>query len=109
MSNHEQTFVDGCLNGERWLTEIDDFVERWHQSGQTCTLAAFLGMTREEYKVWVEMPASLPFILLSRKRSLPLRKLLETSGVELLAARAGSAADARKVLDWLRKTGRLTQ
>ena len=68
MSRSEGNFVDLCLGGEALAEEIDDFVDAWHEGGTGKPIYTFLGMTREEYGLWVEQPDSLDVILEARKR-----------------------------------------
>lgn len=68
MSPIERTFGDLWLQGEVLADEIDDFVDTWHESDTGKPLHAFLGLTREEYGLWVERPAALDIILEARKR-----------------------------------------
>ncbi len=64
-------------------------------------------MTAEECALWVERPGALRFILQSRKFGLALSDCLELESNERAAARATSAKEAAKLIEWLRKTGRL--
>ena len=58
------TFVAKCLAGEADLDAIDDFVDAWHDgAGPELELREFLGMTPDEYALWVEQPGSLSAIL----------------------------------------------
>lgn len=105
----QRTFLDACLSGTAILSDVDDWVDRWHDSagapgGRSQSLAEFLGLNPEEYALWVERPESLRFILASRKGRIP-----QVSGVNelALAARAANDAEAIGVMDWLRKTGRI--
>ncbi len=68
MSRSEDNFVDLCLGGEALAEEIDDFVDAWHEGGTGKPIYTSLGMTREEYGLWVEQPDSLDVILEARKR-----------------------------------------
>jgi len=36
--------------------DIDDFIEIWHNGSYDCKLHEFLGMSLEEYKLWVMHP-----------------------------------------------------
>lgn len=65
-------FMEKVLAGDVLDREIDDFVEQWHKSQTTQSLAEFLGFTDEEYALWVEQPESLRSILFSRKQDLKL-------------------------------------
>lgn len=105
-SSSPKTFIDLCLAGEVDLAEIDDFIDRWHdEPGNQGSLSEFLGMTADEYQLWVERPDALRFILAARKHGESLRVLLErTSGVRA-AARASN--EAREIVRWLQETGRI--
>jgi hypothetical protein len=108
VSDHE-TFVDLCLDGAVLMDEIDDFVDLWHEDEAiTEPLHDFLGMTAEEYSLWVEKPASLRLILAAREEGAPLYKAIERyADLEPVAARAADPEAAMVVLQWLRKTGRI--
>lgn len=58
-----QSFVDAVLAGDAMPDDIDDFIDAWHASSEDIGLAEFLGMTEEEYAVWVEKPDGLSFVL----------------------------------------------
>lgn len=67
-TSHEQmsNFMEMYLSGEAVPDEIDDFVDRWHESDSDLSIHEFLGMTREEYLSWVKDPNVLPCILDAR-------------------------------------------
>ena len=71
MSDETATFVEDCLAGRALPAEIDDHVERWHESDSSLGLHEFLGMTQEEYAWWVERPETLPAILDARRAGVP--------------------------------------
>jgi hypothetical protein len=48
-----KTFLDLVLAGEARQDDIDDFVEQWHDGDASCSLAEFLGMSDDEYALWV--------------------------------------------------------
>jgi hypothetical protein len=104
------TFVDRCLHGEATLDDIDDYIDIWSESGDPRELHEFLGLDWDEYALWVERPASLRYVLFSRRFGVPLEQALAEYPLdrEPVAARARSEAEARDVLAWLKKTGRLT-
>ena len=103
----QQTFVERCLAGDADLSEIDQYVDIWHKGLDPRELHDFLGLRWEEYQLWVERPESLPFILASRKYHIPLSDALKPSEGFAAAARAGTPAEAGRVLAWLKQTGRL--
>lgn len=36
--------------------DIDDFIDLWHQGYSDCSISEFLGMSQEEYFLWVMNP-----------------------------------------------------
>lgn len=113
MSSRSDTFVDLALSGAVTLDDIDDFVDTWHQGGTGQELHDFLGLTWEEYALWVEQPAALRFILFARRHEEPLQDVLKQfAGPEELrgepvAARAADREEAQAVRSWLIQTGRM--
>lgn len=61
-----QSFIEAVLAGDASPGDIDDFVDAWHASPEDIGLAEFLGMTDEEYALWVEQPDVLSVLLHSR-------------------------------------------
>lgn len=63
----KQDFVTLCLARSATAEEIDDYIERWHMglAGQGMQLPDFLGMSPEEYALWVRDPDQLPSIIRS--------------------------------------------
>lgn len=102
------SYVDDVLRGDALWTDIDQWIADWHDGESKQDLHDYLGMTREEYALWVEKPESLRFILAARERAATVGELLGKSGHEFaLAARGLSEEDADNVRRWLEKTGRL--
>lgn len=66
-------FVELCLRGEVSVSEIEDFIDLWHDSNDKQTLPEFLGMTDSEYALWVEQPDSLDAIIFARKNNVKER------------------------------------
>jgi hypothetical protein len=103
-----ETYVDRVLAGSAIWTDIDDYIERWHTEAQEESIEDYLGMSREDYGLFVEEPASLRFILAAHETSESVTDLLERADDHAIAARGLDTGDARRVRDWLRETGRLT-
>lgn len=105
-------FIDACLAGDALAADADDWIDIWHDAAKSSptsqrTLAEHLGMTEDEYKVWVERPEVLRFILKSRMTNAPVRTVELLGSVVAAAARADNDAEAAGVVEWLRKTGRI--
>lgn len=105
-----RTFIEACLAGEALISDVDDWVDRWHDEngapgGYSQSLAEFLGLNATEYALWVERPESLRFAVAARKGRLePVHGVQELA----LAARATNDGEALGVMDWLRETGRIS-
>jgi hypothetical protein len=65
------TFLDLYDQGKVADRDVDDFVSRWHADqepwAKDLSLHEYLGMTHEEYEVWLCDPLSLPSILTARR------------------------------------------
>jgi hypothetical protein len=112
MSRHAQTFVGACLKGEAILADIDDWVDRWHDTdfgSGAPTLDEFLGFTSDEGKLWVEKPPVLGAIVAAHKARTNVAKILQAQAQDSydLAARSVSYEDACNVLQWLIDRGRI--
>lgn len=77
------TFIDMVLSQDAEPTEIDDFIQRWHDGDDTRPLPAALGMSDDEYALWVEEPEALELIFKAR-----------TAGMRLQRAGALAASEA---------------
>lgn len=106
MCEHDK-FLYQCLEGEVDLEDIDDFIDDWHDSDSEDELYEFLGLSRDEYALYVEKPTALPYIVMSHRFGTTIEKALEFQEGFALAARAKDADEAHKVLKWLKRTGRI--
>jgi len=89
------------------MEEIDDFVDTWHESKNKIPLHEFLGMTWEEYALWVADPNVLPFIVTAHKEGQDIENLLEQLKTLPLAARAEHPKKAIELMKWLKQRGEL--
>ena len=77
MSDNRPTFFDLYASGGAKDDEIDDHVDRWHaemagrEGAGVVPLAAYLGLTDEEYAAWVEDGTALPRIRNARLSGAP--------------------------------------
>ncbi len=98
------SFVNQCLAGDVDPDAIDDFVARWHEGATGVTIWEFLGMTKDEYALWVEQPDSLHAILYAHRFGGSVEEAVKTMSI---AARGADREEARRVRQWLKKSGRL--
>jgi hypothetical protein len=107
----QRTYMDLLLSGEALPQDIDDFVDAWHDAPEGSGIASqsleeFLGMSWNEYQLWVEQPESLRFIAAAHKACQPVDVMLERADM-MLAARGNDQDEARKLLHWLIERGRI--
>jgi hypothetical protein len=112
------SFMELLLRGEVLAEQIDDFVDRWSDDpGVESDLHEYLGLTWDEYALWVEKPSALRYIAAARVQSVPLDSLRDRESHDMqqyrrpralaAVARAAEREQAVGVLEWLRDTGRI--
>lgn len=104
-----ERYIDQVLDGAVMWTDIDDWVQRWHEEHRADELHEFLGLTPDEYALWVEQPRALRLIIAARERRQPVLELVEQVDERAFAARGLDEKDVRVVRRWLQQTGRLPE
>jgi hypothetical protein len=94
MSSH-RSFLSLALTGEALANQIDDYIDQWHDDPRGLPLHDYLGMTGEEYGLWLDSPDFLPLIIAGRKLHKPL-DAIATDTLQTMRL-AGSPDDARKL------------
>lgn len=103
-----QTFVDLCLAGNVLLEEIDDFIDQWHASSAEIELHEYLGMTKEEYALWLRVPDVLPYVIKARHDSKTLTDAVMHACQDMrLAARSSDQSKIALLRRWLEAKGKL--
>ena len=102
------TFFDLYGQGLALPDEIDDFIDRWHEGagspGGSVPLHEYLGLTRDEYEIWVLDPDVLPYLLIARREARPLSEVMNEYLDEFpVAARASDTATVQALRGWLAK------
>jgi len=106
--SQQQTFIERCLAGEAAIEEIDDFFDVWHADSDGGALHDFLGMTEEEYSLWLRAPDALPCILKARRDREPLTQAVgEVYRTLRLAPSGNGASSVERLRSWLREKGAL--
>ena len=96
--NDESSFVDACVAGDCDAEAIHDFIDRWHEGGTGVPLWQFLGMTRDEYGLWVEDADALPAILYSHRFGVTVEEALRALS---LRAEGQEAEQLQRVERWV--------
>ena len=65
------TFKERYLQGEIPFEEIDDYIIRWNESDELCTLREYLGLNEEEEDVWIEESDDALWDLLDSYEKIP--------------------------------------
>lgn len=67
--NYMEMLIEGLVTE----SEIDDYVDRWHEDERIkCNLHEYLGMSLDEYSIWVTKPSSLLDIVSARRKAINL-------------------------------------
>jgi hypothetical protein len=72
----ETSFMDLCLQGKAMPDQIDEFVAKWHRQNGDQDIIPYLGMTPEEYDLFVRHPDALASIVEARREKKPLRAVV---------------------------------
>jgi hypothetical protein len=114
VSERQGSYMDLLLRGEVLMQDVDEFIDAWHDAPDgsavsAMSLARYLGMTEDEYRLWVEHPSSLRFIAAAHREKQPVEVLLASRDKLGLAARAGDHSEAELLVEWLSKRGRIPE
>jgi hypothetical protein len=100
------TFLEQYRDGRVTAQQIDDFIEAWHDSddSEQRPLSEFLGMTEDEYTVWMASRKALPAIIAARQEG---RALVEAAAEHLAqlqrAAQPGDRSAIHVLSHWLQR------
>jgi hypothetical protein len=101
MSDDHASFISRVLAGKTSPGEIDDFIDRWHDSETGQELHEYLGFNADEYELWLTVPELLPVILASRTSKKSLASLANDELVGRLGAQAEDALRIKRLQAWL--------
>ena len=78
--NHNPTnFIECCLAGQALAEDIYSFIDQWHESNATVGVAQYLGMTADEYALWLEKPESIRSIIFAHQNRVRHREIAKWS------------------------------
>ena len=104
-----RTFFDLFMEGQVTRENADDFIDAWHDAGQDeqRPLTEFLGMTEEEYAVWMMDRRTLPELAAARRPGGPSLTTLMADRVRRMRS-ANDPADRTSLFSlghWLKARG----
>jgi hypothetical protein len=72
MAKKQIPFIDLYLEGRASADDINTSIDAWHAGSGKEPIYRYLGMTEEEYALWLRDPDVLPQIARARKEHGPL-------------------------------------
>ena len=100
-------FVTACINADALLEEIDDYILQWHEADTNLPVYDYLGMTEEEYLLWLEDDSYLRYVILAHKENRAISDVLSDYLSPRLAARTDSPDEVQRIYNWLARNGKL--
>lgn len=96
-------FMQMALRGDVMSDEIEDFVEEWHGSDSNVEVYEYLGLTWEEYSLWVSHPDYIDLVIAARRSDKPILEAVNDNlrSTERLAARADDAGKLTALRRWI--------
>ena len=98
-------FINDVINADAILEQIDDYVEKWHETDTNSSIYEYLGMTEEEYFLWVENDFYLKYIVTAHEQNKSISDLLEEVYTDKLVARSSTPEEAKQIYNWLVEKG----
>lgn len=105
-------FINEVISGTVDVSEIDDYIDQWHDSDFNVSLREFLGMTQTEYNLWIQNENFIQPIIQARVRGVNIEQMIESWLAEnsednsiQLAARGAHPDSHREIFTWLRNKG----
>jgi hypothetical protein len=97
------SFMDLVFQGRVLSDEIEDFVEKWHNSESDLEIHDFLGLTFQEYSLWVSDPDNIDMIIYARRADIPLTEAVNDNiqHEKRIAARSDEAAKISALARWI--------
>lgn len=98
-------FINDVINADALIDEIDDYIEQWHISDSELSVFEYLGMSEEEYFLWLENDFYLKYIIAAHEQNKTIGTLLQDEYSTRLVARSDSPEEAKKIYTWLKEKG----
>lgn len=60
-------FIIDCINGDALMSDVNDYIDKWHENDTGLPLHEFLGMHKNEYILFIEDENYLGSIIRAHK------------------------------------------
>lgn len=98
------SFIKDCLCGDALITEINDYIDKWHESENLdMPLHIFLGMTKKEYELFVMDENYLGIIITAHKENTNVISLFQEQHQYRFAARSNNSQKTKAIEHWLKQ------
>ncbi len=96
MSKKQANFMDLYLRGRASAGYINDSIDAWHNGSGRQSIYAHLGMTEDEYSLWLRDPGVLPLIARAHKELRSVREIIDSASDDLpISARHAQATKVK--------------
>lgn len=96
-------FIIDCINGDALLSDIDNYIDEWHDNDTNMHLHEFLGMTKKEYELFVLDESKLSMIVAAHIENIDVEELVNQDLA--MAARSDDPAKSESLKKWLESEG----
>ena len=97
-------FIQDCISGDALLSEIDDYIDNWHEGDSDLPLHEFLGMSLDEYSAFVAESDVLPLVITAHRENLDFKEFAAEE-LSAMAARSDDRSKAELLKTWLKQRG----
>jgi len=95
-------YISMCLSGDALLTDVNDFIDKWHETDTGLSIEDYLGMSKHEYNAWLLDDSILPYIIRSRHEKKDISEVFTKDEMKV-AARGSNAEQIVELFKWLKE------
>lgn len=96
-------FIIDCINGDALLSDVNDYIDKWHENDTGLPLHEFLGMRKKEYILFIEDENYLGSIIRAHKSDKNIESIIQDEIA--IAARSDDTIKYGKLQKWLESEG----
>ncbi|MBD1362215.1 hypothetical protein IDJ77_00205 [Mucilaginibacter sp. ZT4R22] len=96
-------FIIDCINGDALTSDVNDYIDTWHDGDFNITLHEYLGMKKNEYALFVQDETYLASIITAHKFGKNIVSIVKDQ--MSMAARSDDPKKTKEVQKWLENQG----